>query len=148
MKAVIQVVDNAKLMVSGELVSEIGQGLVVFFCVEAGDDENKLDWFCKKIPLMRIFPDENDRTNLSVKDVGGEILLVSQFTLAGDCSHGNRPSFVSAEKAERAERLYLKLADMMREEYKISVKLGVFGADMKISQTNAGPFTIILNEKV
>ncbi len=144
MKAVIQVVDDAKLMVEGNLISKIGQGLVVFFCVEKGDLEEKLQFFCKKIANLRVFSDINGKTNLSVKDVKGEILLVSQFTLAGDCSHGNRPSFIGAEEPSRAEQLYLKLAEMIENQYNIQVKLGVFGADMKITQTNSGPFTIIL----
>ena len=146
MKAVVQVVDNASLSVGGKTISKIGQGLVVFFCVEKDDLEDNLPYFCKKIPNLRIFPDENGKTNLSVKDIGGEILLVSQFTLAGDASHGNRPSFVAAEEPKRAERLYLKLAQMIEKESSIVPKLGVFGADMKIMQTNAGPFTIILDK--
>ena len=147
MKAVVQVVDNASLCVEDKLVSKIGYGLVVFFCVESGDLEENLQFFCKKIPNLRVFPDENGKTNLSVKDVCGEILLVSQFTLAGDCEHGNRPSFVNAEQPDRAKQLYLKLAEMMRSEHDVPVKLGVFGADMKITQTNAGPFTILLEKK-
>lgn len=144
MKAVIQVVDNATLSVEDRLISEIGQGLVVFFCVEKDDEEEKLQFFAKKLPNLRLFPDENGKTNLSVKDVGGEILFVSQFTLAGDCEHGNRPSFILAENPERANMLYKKLGKMLETE--ISVKYGVFGADMKIKQTNAGPFTVILQK--
>lgn len=145
MKAVVQVVEDAKLSVENRLISKIGRGLVVFFCVESEDLEDKLQFFCKKIPNLRIFQDENGKMNLSVKDIGGEILLVSQFTLAGDCQHGNRPSFTGAEQPERAKMLYLKLAEMIEKEHQISVKIGVFGADMKIAQTNSGPVTIILN---
>ena len=145
MKAVIQVVADAKLMVEGKLISEIKKGLVVFFCVEKEDAEEKLDFFAKKLANLRLFPDENGKTNLSVKDVCGEILLVSQFTLAGECEHGNRPSFITAELPDRANEMYRKLGSLV-EKYDISVKYGVFGADMKITQTNAGPFTVLLTK--
>lgn len=145
MKAVVQVVGQTSLSVEGKVVSRIEKGLVVFFCVEKDDAEEKLDFFAKKIANLRVFPDQNGKTNLSLKDVGGEILLVSQFTLAGDCEHGNRPSFIGAELPERANELYLKLAKML-ENYQIPVKLGVFGADMTIKQTNLGPFTLILQK--
>lgn len=145
MKAVVQVVGQTSLSVDGIVVSKIEKGLVVFFCVEKDDAEEKLDFFAKKIANMRVFPDQNGKTNLSLKDVGGEILLVSQFTLAGDCEHGNRPSFIGAELPERANELYLKLAKMLGN-YQIPVKLGIFGADMTINQTNLGPFTLILQK--
>lgn len=146
MKAVIQVVENATLKVSDKLISSIKNGLVVYFCVEKEDDEEKLNYFAKKIAQMRIFVDENGKMNKSVKDICGEILLVSQFTLAGNCEHGNRPSFISAELPERANALYLKLGKILNEVYQISVKFGVFGADMTISQKNRGPVTIILTD--
>ena len=145
MKAVIQVVGQAELSVDGEIEKKIGKGLVVFFCVEKVDVEEKLQFFVKKISNLRIFPDENGKTNLSVKDVTGEVLFVSQFTLAGDCEKGNRPSFVNAEEPERAKSFYLKCAKLL-EEAGVQVKLGVFGADMKITQQNDGPFTIILEK--
>ena len=146
MKAVIQVVESATLKVSDKLISSIKCGLVVYFCVEKEDDEEKLNYFAKKIAQMRIFVDENGKMNRSVKDVGGEILLVSQFTLAGNCEHGNRPSFTLAELPERANALYLKLGKRINEAYQIPVKFGVFGADMTISQKNRGPVTIILTD--
>ncbi len=146
MKAVIQVVENATLKVSDKMISSIKNGLVVYFCVEKEDDEEKLNYFAKKIAQMRIFVDENGKMNKSVKDICGEILLVSQFTLAGNCEHGNRPSFISAELPERANALYLKLGKILNEVYQISVKFGVFGADMTISQKNRGPVTIILTD--
>lgn len=144
MKAVVQVVQSARLSVEGKTISEIGQGLVVFFCVEKDDSEEKLQFFAKKLPFLRVFPDENGKTNLSVKDKGGEILFVSQFTLAGDCEHGNRPSFTMAEEPLRAKMLYEKLGAML--ESTVPVKYGVFGADMRIDQANVGPFTIILKK--
>ena len=146
MKAVIQVVGQAKLSVKDREISKIGKGLVVYFCVEKGDDNEKLQFFAKKIANLRIFSDIFGKTNLSVKDVDGEVLLVSQFTLAGDCAHGNRPSFILAELPERANKMYLELSKVLSEEYAVPVKLGVFGEDMKIEQTNLGPFTVIVEK--
>ena len=144
MKMVLQVVDNAKLEVNNTLISNIDKGLVVYFCVEIGDDESMLEYFAKKISNLRIFPDDNGKTNLSVKDIGGEVLLVSQFTLAGDFHHGNRPSFSNAEDPKIAKDMYEKLAKIIEDNYQIPVKLGVFGEDMVITQTNHGPFTAFL----
>lgn len=146
MKAVIQRVLKANLKVDGKLISEIDKGLLVFFGVGQGDDEQMLEKFALKISKLRIFEDENEKMNLSVKDVGGEILLVSQFTLYGDSSHGNRPSFIMAEKPERANQLYEKMARLLREQ-QVPVKTGVFGADMKIDALNDGPVTIIMDSK-
>ena len=137
MKAVIQVVESATLKVSDKLISSIKCGLVVYFCVEKEDDEEKLNYFAKKIAQMRIFVDENGKMNKSVN---------SQFTLAGNCEHGNRPSFTLAELPERANALYLKLGKIINETYQIPVRFGVFGADMTISQKNRGPVTIILTD--
>ena len=146
MKMVIQVVDDATLTVDNKLISQIGNGLVVFFGAEKGDDENNLDYFAKKIASLRIFKDSEDKTNLSIRDVGGEVLLVSQFTLAGEFYHGNRPSFSNAEDFEIAKQRYQKLANILREQYGLTVKLGVFGEHMVIKQTNAGPFTAYLEK--
>lgn len=142
MKAVIQRVKNTTLKVDGKLISQIPSGLVVYLGIKCGDTEAMCDVLAKKIPKLRIFEDSEGKMNLSVMDVGGEILLVSQFTLYGDCSHGNRPSFSDAERPERAEKLYLYLAQKLKETG-IPVKLGVFGADMKIEQFNDGPVSII-----
>lgn len=146
MKAVMQVVKQAELLVENKVISKIGQGLVVFFCVEKDDLEEKLAFFAKKIANLRLFSDENGKTNLSVKDVCGEVLLVSQFTLAGDCEHGNRPSFSTAENPERANRLYHNLQSILEKEYGLVVKMGVFGAEMIIKQVNDGPFTVFLQK--
>ena len=147
MKMVLQVVNDATLSVNDDIISSINKGLVVYFCVEKGDLDSDLDYFAKKIASLRIFDDENGKTNLSVKDVEGEVLLVSQFTLAGDFHHGNRPSFINAEEQTRAKAMYEKLADLVRNNYGITVKMGVFGEEMIIKQTNAGPFTAFLEKK-
>ncbi len=145
MKAVIQRVKDANLKVDGKLISEIGFGYVIFLGVAKGDSKENADYMMKKIPSLRICEDENGKTNKSIIDVGGEILLVSQFTLCADTSHGNRPSFINAEVPETANELYLYVAEGIKQSG-VNVKLGVFGADMKISQTNDGPFTIILEK--
>lgn len=142
MKAVIQRVRHTSLKVDGKLVSEIPFGLAVYLGVKCGDTEMQADAVAKKISKLRIFEDSNGKMNLSVADVGGEILLISQFTLYGDCSHGNRPSFIEAERPEAANSLYLYTAEQLRS-LGMTVKTGVFGADMKIEQFNDGPVTII-----
>ena len=143
MKAVVQRVKKTTLSVEGELISEIPFGLAVFLGVKVGDAEKEADYLMKKIANLRIFEDENGKMNLSVKDVGGEVLLISQFTLYGDCSHGNRPSFTLAERPERAEPLYEYAVNAL-SLHGVTVKKGVFGADMKIEQYNDGPVTILL----
>ena len=144
MKAVIQRCLNAELRVDGELISKIEKGMVVFLGVGVGDSEVELEKINKKIAKLRIFEDENGKMNLSIKDIGGEILLVSQFTLYGDCSHGNRPSFIMAERPEKANELYLKMKEYLINQ-NIPVKTGVFGADMKINVLNDGPVTILID---
>ena len=146
MKAVVQRVKRTKLKVDGALVSEIPFGLTVYLGVKSGDSERDGAYLAKKIAALRIFEDENGKMNLSVKDVGGEILFVSQFTLYGDTSHGNRPSFTEAEEPEKANALYVYTAKRLAE-YGIPVKMGVFGADMQITQHNDGPVTILLEDK-
>ena len=143
MRAVVQRVTGAELKVNGELISEIGKGLVVFFGVTQGDAEEKADYIAKKIANLRIFEDENGKMNRSVQDENGEVLFVSQFTLYGDASHGNRPSFTSAARGEVAEPLYDYAASALAN-FGVPVKKGVFGADMKILQHNDGPVTILL----
>lgn len=142
MRAVIQRVKHTTLSVDGRLVSEIPFGLAVYLGVKVGDTEEMPAAMAKKIAALRIFEDENGKMNLSVGDVGGEIMLISQFTLYGDCSHGNRPSFIAAERPERANALYEATRDELISRG-MTVKTGVFGADMKIEQFNDGPVTII-----
>ena len=142
MKAVVQRVKGASLHCDGKLISEIGFGLVVFLGVKVGDDLSKADTLAKKISNLRIFADENGKSNLSVKDVGGEILAVSQFTLLGDVSRGNRPSFTDAEQPEKANETYEYFLEQLALNG-ITPKKGVFGGDMTINQINDGPYTII-----
>lgn len=143
MKAVVQRVKNTSLTVENKLISSIEYGLTVFLGVKRGDDEQQAERMAYKIANLRIFEDDNGKMNLSVKDVGGEVLLVSQFTLYGDCSHGNRPSFTMAEEPRRANELYEYCAEKLRG-HGLTVRQGVFGADMKISQYNDGPVTIVI----
>lgn len=146
MKAVIQRVNQATLSVDAELISQIGKGLVVYFCVERDDDEKLCSVFANKLSKLRIFEDANGKMNLSVMDVKGEVLFVSQFTLAADLSAGNRPSFINAELPERANALYLHTAKLLTD-LGVPTQLGKFGADMTIDQQNAGPVTIIWENK-
>ena len=146
MKAVIQRVRSATLKVENKLISQIGSGLIVFLGVGIGDCDDDVEKLSSKISKLRIFEDKLGKMNLSIKDVGGEILLVSQFTLLADCKHGNRPSFINAEKPELANNLYVKMCKNL-ESMQINVKTGVFGADMKIDVLNDGPVTIILDSK-
>jgi len=141
-KAVIQRVKRTRLSVDGKLVSEINYGLAVYLGIKVGDTQSQAEQIASKISKLRIFEDGVGKMNLSVADVKGEILLISQFTLYGDCSHGNRPSFTEAERPERANGLYEYTAEKLRE-LGCTVKTGVFGADMKIEQFNDGPVTVI-----
>lgn len=146
MRALVQRVRKTALSVGGKLVSEIPFGLAVYLGVKEGDTRAQAEFIAKKIAHLRIFEDENGKINLSVKDEGGEILLISQFTLYGDCTHGNRPSFIAAARPETAQPLY----EIVKEEligYGIPVCTGVFGADMKIEQYNDGPVSILIESE-
>ena len=145
MKAVIQRVLDAELKVDGELISKIGKGYVIFLGVKKGDTTAEAEYFIKKIPPLRICEDENGKINKSIVDTNGEILLVSQFTLFANTSHGNRPDFLEAEGPQKANELYEYVVDGLIKQG-LTVKKGVFGADMKINQTNDGPFTVIIEK--
>ena len=146
MKFVIQRVNSASVKVDGNVIGSIGKGYLILFGAGEGDTEDMLVPFADKICKMRIFADENGKTNLSINDVGGEMLIVSQFTLYADCRKGNRPSFVNAGNPEKANELYEYIIGKCRDEVP-DVQTGSFGADMKITLLNDGPFTIILDSK-
>ncbi len=143
MKIVLQRVLDARVEVDGETVGQIEKGYLVFLGVGQGDTKADADRLAAKIINLRIFSDENDKINLSLKDVSGQILVISQFTLYADCRKGNRPSFIDAGKPDAANELYEYFIDVCRKSIPV-VESGVFGADMKVSLTNDGPFTIIL----
>ena len=143
MRFVVQRVAESEVKVDGEVLGKIGKGFMVLIGVSNSDTKEIADKMIKKMLGLRIFEDENGKTNLSLETVGGELLLISQFTLYGDASHGNRPSFTLAERPERAEPLY-EYAVKELSAYGVTVKKGVFGADMKIEQYNDGPVTILL----
>ncbi len=143
MRIVLQRVTSASVEVDRKIIGEIGVGYVVFLGVGQGDTTAECDRLAEKIVNLRIFSDENDKINLSLKDVGGGLLIISQFTLYADCRKGNRPNFVLAEKPERAEELYDYFVEKCREKVG-TVQTGSFGADMKVSLVNDGPFTVVL----
>ena len=142
MRAIVQRVKETSLSVDGKLISQIPFGLVVFLGVKKGDNFETALKLANKISNLRVFEDENGKMNKSVKDVGGQILSVSQFTLYGDTSHGNRPSFIEAELPDVAKPIYEYFSNCLND-CGVVTKMGVFGADMKISQLNDGPVTII-----
>ena len=145
MKLVIQRVTEGSVAIDGKIVGQIGKGFVVLIGVGQGDTEEIADKYIQKMLKMRIFEDEEGKTNLSLADVDGELLLISQFTLYADCRKGNRPGFSGAGSPEEAERLYEYVIARCKEQVDV-VETGEFGADMKVSLTNDGPFTIILDE--
>lgn len=144
MRAVVQSVDKAKVTVDGKIVGEISRGLMVLVGVVEGDTEKDVQYLADKVTGLRIFEDEAEKMNLSVKDIGGEILSVSQFTLYGDCRKGKRPSFDKAAKPETAIVLYEKFNELCRQQ-NIKVETGVFGAHMLVELANNGPVTILLD---
>lgn len=144
MRAVVQRVDKAKVTVDGKIVGEISKGLMVLVGVVEGDTEKDVQYLADKVTGLRIFEDEAEKMNLSVKDIGGEILSVSQFTLYGDCRKGKRPSFDKAAKTETAIVLYEKFNELCRQQ-NIKVETGVFGAHMLVELANNGPVTILLD---
>jgi D-tyrosyl-tRNA(Tyr) deacylase len=146
MRIVLQRVKKASVVVDGKIVSEIGKGLLVLLGVEKGDTEALADYLAKKIVNLRIFPDENDKMNLSIKDVVGEVLVVSQFTLASYIKKGNRPGFSDALEEGVAEKLYEKFVDNIESEG-LRVRKGVFKARMEVSLVNDGPVTFILERR-
>ena len=145
MKVLVQKVLSASVTVENQVVAQIGSGYLLFVGVEKGDTPAQADYLAKKIANFRIFTDENDKMNLSIQDVGGEILAVSQFTLAADLSRGNRPGFDTAAAPEEAEPLYEYYVQKLRE-HGLAVQTGIFQADMKVALVNDGPCTFILQK--
>jgi len=146
MRAVIQRVTSAEATVDGRSTGKIGKGLLVFVGVGKGDGEADISYLSSKIPDLRIFEDHSGKFNLSLKDVGGELLIVSQFTLFGDCRRGRRPSFSDAEDPGVAKVLYEQLVERMKRQG-ISVHTGEFQADMEVQLVNDGPVTLLLDSK-
>ena len=143
MRVVIQRVLNAKVEVDNNITGQIGKGYLVLLGVGQEDTKQDAERIVNKMINLRIFSDENDKINLSLGDVGGELLIVSQFTLYADCRKGNRPNFINAAKPDKANELYEYFTDLCRAKVPV-VQNGIFGADMKVSLVNDGPFTVIL----
>jgi len=147
MRIVIQRVSEAKVTVEGRCIGSIGKGFLVLLGVGVDDTKEIADKYLDKLLKLRIFADANKKTNLSLQDVQGEVLVVSQFTLYADCKKGNRPDFISAAGGAKAKELYEYVLDRIRERLG-KVEAGEFGADMKVSLVNDGPFTILLDERI
>lgn len=145
MKIVIQRVTNAQVEVDKKVVGKIGKGFLVLLGVTHEDTKENADYLVKKLCKLRVFSDENDKMNLSLKDVNGELLIVSQFTLYANCKDGNRPSFVEAAKPEQANELYEYFCSECKKN-DIKVEKGIFGAGMKVSLLNDGPVTIVIEK--
>ncbi len=144
MKFLIQIASNASVSVDSKVIGEIPFGYMVLIGVEDADTKEIADKMIKKMLGLRIFKDENGKTNLSLDQVGGSLLLISQFTLYADCKKGNRPSFIRSGAPEHANELYLYIIDKCKEAG-VNVQTGEFGAEMKVSFTNDGPFTVMLD---
>ncbi len=144
MRAVIQRVSRASVSVDGELKGNIGHGLLVLLAAAHGDGADQIKWMAEKITGLRIFPDEQGKMNISLKQVEGHMLIVSQFTLYGDCRKGKRPSFAASARPEEAEELYKQFMEAVRQ-HGVPVQTGVFGAMMDVALVNDGPVTLIID---
>ena len=147
MKAVIQRVSSASVTIDAKIVAEIQTGLLVLIGIEDADNQEDINWLCQKIANLRIFGDENDVMNLSVKDIDGDVIVVSQFTLQASTKKGNRPSYIKAAKPEVAIPLYEQFVKQLDIELGKKVQTGIFGADMKVALLNDGPVTILIDSK-
>jgi len=147
MRAVIQRVTRASVHIDGQLRSQIQQGLLVLLGIEEQDDDEDIEWLCGKILRMRIFSDSQGLMNLSLEEINGELLLISQFTLHASTKKGNRPSFIRAARPEQAIPLYEKMIKALELNLKKKIGTGIFGADMQVELLNDGPVTIIIDSK-
>jgi D-tyrosyl-tRNA(Tyr) deacylase len=147
MRTVVQRVSEASVKIDGMVKAAIGKGLLILLGIEESDSDEDVEWLCKKISSLRIFNDENEVMNLSVMDIGGEILLISQFTLHASVKKGNRPSYIRAAKPEFAIPLYEKFILQLNQETEKEIFTGEFGADMKVQLINDGPVTIFIDSK-
>ena len=147
MRVVIQRVSSASVSIEGNLKSSIADGLMILLGIESADDQNDIDWLVKKIINLRIFNDDHERMNLSIKDAGGDILLISQFTLHASVKKGNRPSYIKAAHPDLAIPLYNKFIDELELSMNKKVYSGEFGAMMEVALVNTGPVTIIIDSK-
>jgi D-tyrosyl-tRNA(Tyr) deacylase len=147
MRAVVQRVTKSKVTVGQEIAGSIKKGLVVLLGIGKEDTANDIEYLTNKIVNLRVFKDENGKINLSVLDINGELLVVSQFTLFGDCRKGNRPSFISAAALDEANRMYMEFVNHIRQNYPINVEEGVFQASMLLEIHNDGPVTILLDSR-
>lgn len=146
MKAVIQRVKSSSVMVDNEITGAIDQGLLVLLGIHQDDTREQLEWICKKISKLRIFEDEESKMNLSVQDVGGGILVVSQFTLYANSEKGTRPSFIEAARPEKAKPMYEEMIKWFKRNTDLNIQTGEFGAMMNVQLENDGPVTIILEK--
>ncbi|MCB9034171.1 MAG: D-tyrosyl-tRNA(Tyr) deacylase [Chitinophagales bacterium] len=147
MRVVIQRVSQASVTIENNINGKINHGLVVLLGIEENDTTSDIDWLCKKIVQLRIFNDDNDKMNLSIQDIQGEILLISQFTLFASTKKGNRPSFIRSAKPIIAIPLYEQFITTLQQLLPNKIQTGIFGADMKITLTNDGPITICMDSK-
>ena len=145
MKAVLQRVKDASVTIDEKVYSSINTGMLILFCVEKDDTPDKLEWMASKILSLRLFEDENNKMNRSIVDIDGEILVVSQFTLAADCKKGTRPSFDNAQKPEIANKMYEEFVSLLKKSG-LNIQTGVFGAMMQVSLVNDGPVTFVLTK--
>lgn len=145
MRLLIQRVSKASVKVEGECVGKINKGFLVFLGITHGDTKDNVDYLVNKLYNLRVFEDENEKMNLSIKNINGEILIVSQFTLYADTSHGNRPSFINAAKPDKANELYEYFIEKAKQTG-LKIEAGIFGADMKVELLNDGPVTILLEK--
>lgn len=147
MKVVLQRVSSASVTIENKIVADIQKGLLILIGIEDSDNQEDIDWLVGKITKIRIFEDENQVMNLSVKDIDGDIITVSQFTLHAATKKGNRPSYIKAAKPDIAIPLYENFVQQLEKEFGKKIQTGVFGADMKVSLLNDGPVTIIIDSK-